>query len=325
MVQSTIKYTEEGFTMLEVGLLTLKNVGILLIFMFLGYALHHSGKFPGNTPKVISTLTTTLFVPAYTISSLAQNFTPDTIGQQAALLGCGLVFIIAAIGLGLLLSRIFGRDLYDRHSLAYAFTFPNYGYFGYPVIAGVFGPLALANAIVFAIPTAIACQTYGYLLFSPEKKIPWKRMLLAPNILGVFIGCAIGLSGLRLPAFCIDVLDTAGGCMSPASMLLAGFLLGKFSLKRLLSGVRAYWLTAIRLLGIPLLFGIVLYLTGIRGEFFLFPLLIASLPLGLNLVVFPESYGMEEAATANARVCFISYILSLVILPLTFALINHLA
>ena len=311
--------------MLEVGLLTLKNVGILLLFILLGYLLYHSGKFPKDTPKVISNLTTTLFVPAYTISSLAQNFTPDKIGQQAALLGYGVIFIAAAIGLGLILSRLFGKDTYDRHSLAYAFTFPNYGFFGYPVIAGVFGSQALANVMIFTIPTAIACQTYGYLLFSPEKKIRWKQVFLKPNILAVFIGSAIGLSGLRLPSFCIDVLDTAGNCMSPASMLLAGFLLGRFPLKNLLSSFRAYWLSAIRMLGIPLLFGAVLYLCGMKGEFFLFPLLIVSLPLGLNLVVFPESYGMEEAATANARICFVSYLLSLFLLPLTFALVNALA
>ena len=165
--------------MLEVGLLTLKNVGILLLFILLGYLLYHSGKFPKDTPKVISNLTTTLFVPAYTISSLAQNFTPDKIGQQAALLGYGVIFIAAAIGLGLILSRLFGKDTYDRHSLAYAFTFPNYGFFGYPVIAGVFGSQALANVMIFTIPTAIACQTYGYLLFSPEKKIRWKQVFLA--------------------------------------------------------------------------------------------------------------------------------------------------
>ena len=311
--------------MLEVGLLTLKNVGILLIFMFLGYILNHSGKFPESAPKVISTLTTTLFLPAYTISSLAQNFTPDKIGQQATLLGYGVLIILAAVGLGLILSRIFGKDAYDRRSLAYAFTFPNYGYFGYPVIAGVFGAQALADVMIFSIPMAIACQTYGYMLFSPEKKINWKKVLLTPSILAVFIGSAIGLSGIRLPGFFIDVLDTAGGCMSPASMLLGGFLLGKFPIKSLLSSFRAYWLSGIRMLGIPLLFGAVLYALGMRGQFFLFPLLLVSLPLGLNLVVFPESYGMEEAATANARICFVSYLLALIVLPVTFALVTGLA
>lgn len=311
--------------MLEVGLLTLKNVGILLFFIALGYILQHSHKFPDDAAKVISTLTTTLFLPAYTISNLCQNFTIDKIGQKAALLGYGVIFIAAAIGLGLVLARIFGKDLFDRHSLTYAFTFPNYGYFGYPVIAGVFGAEMLADVMIFTIPVNIACQTFGYLLFSPERKINWKKVILTPSILAVFIGSAIGLSGIKLPSFCIDVLNTAGNCMSPASMLLGGFLLGKFPLKSLLSSFRAYWLSTIRMLGIPLLFGIVLYLCGVRGQYFLFPLLIASLPLGLNLVVFPESYGLEESATVNARICFVSYLLALIVLPLSFALITRLA
>jgi len=311
--------------MLEVGLLTLKNVGILLVFIGLGYALQHSHKFPEDAAKVISTLTTMLFLPAYSISNLARNFAPEKIGQKAALLGYGVLFIAVAVGIGLLLARIFGKDLFDRHSLTYAFTFPNYGYFGYPVIAGVFGQEMLADILVFTIPMGVACHTFGYLLFSPDKKIQWKKVLLSPTILAVLIGSSIGLSGLRMPSFVQEILDTAGSCMSPASMLLAGFLLGKFPLKKLVSGIRAYWLTAIRLVGIPLLFGAVLLLCGIGGQYFLFPLLVTSLPLGLNLVVFPESYGLEESATENARICFVSYLLSLVVLPVSFALIHHLS
>ena len=68
--------------MLEVGLLTLKNVGILVVFIALGYILQHSRKFPGETAKVISSLTTLLFLPAYTISNLSQNFTIDKINPM---------------------------------------------------------------------------------------------------------------------------------------------------------------------------------------------------------------------------------------------------
>ena len=53
------------------------------------------------------------------------------------------------------------------------------------------------------------------------------------------------------------------------------------------------------------------------------PLLMLALPLGLNLVVYPESFGYD--ATDNARMCFVSYLLCLVILPVTFAVINYLA
>lgn len=311
--------------MIEVGLLTLKNVSTLLIFIALGYVLQHSHKFPDDAAKVISTLTTLLFLPAYSINNLAHNFTLETMGQKAALLGYGILFTAVAIGLGLLLARIFGKDLFERHSLTYAFTFPNYGYFGYPLIEGVFGAEMLADVLIFTIPLGIACHTFGYILFSPEKKINWKKVLMTPAIIAVIIGCAVGISGIRLPSLITSVLSTAGSCMSPMSMILAGFLLGRFPIRKLLSSVRAYWLSAIRMAGIPLLFGIALLLCGIRGNFFLLPLLVSCLPLGLNLVVFPESYGLEESASDNARICFVSYLLAVAILPLNYAVLTYLA
>ena len=54
------------------------------------------------------------------------------------------------------------------------------------------------------------------------------------------------------------------------------------------------------------------------------PLLVAGIPLGLNLVVYPESQGHEKQASDNAKLCFISYLLSLLVLPCTFALLSQL-
>jgi hypothetical protein len=119
------------------------------------------------------------------------------------------------------------------------------------------------------------------------------------------------------------VLDGAGKCMSPCSMLLAGFMLGKFPLKQLFSGVRPYALTAIRMLGIPAALGIVLYLLGVRGDYLFWPLVFTSLPLGLNLVVYPESLGYEKEAADNAKLCFVSYVLSLAVLPCIFAFLQY--
>jgi len=311
--------------MLDVGLTTLKNVVILLTFVTMGFVLYRSRKFPEEAAKVISSLTTLLFLPAYNIHSLSQSFTLEKLGEKTTLLGYGVLFAVATVVLGLVLARIFSKDPVVRRSLTYAFTFSNYGYFGFPLIQGVFGDAMLADAILFTVPYGIVCGTFGFALFSPEKKINWKKVLLTPTVISVFAGMAIGLSGWEMPQICRNILGTASSCMSPMSMLLTGFLLGRFPLKQMLSSSRAYWLTGVRLLLIPFVFAGFLLLLGVRGAYFLHPLVIVSLPLGLNLVVFPESYGLEEIAQSNARVCFVSYLLALVILPVTFALITNLA
>lgn len=308
---------------MQVSLLTLENVGILLVFIAIGYILRRSGKLPEGAPKVLSTLTTTLILPIYTTNSLSQNFTIEKISGNLGLLGCGLAFTLVSIGIGLVLTRFFARNDFEKSSLRYAFTFANYGYFGYPLIEGVFGAAMRANAVVFAIPFSIATHTYGYLLFAKEKKLSFKRIFLIPTTIGTITGIILGLSGIQLPAFCTSILSGIGGCMSPISMILAGIVLGSFPLGKLLTGTRAYLYSGIRLLGIPALVTGVLYVCGVRGIYMLLPCLFSALPLGMNLVVFPESYGID--ASDNARMCFISCILAAILLPISYGIISSLA
>ena len=308
--------------MLQVAQLTVAKVAMLLIFIAAGYLLRKSRKLPENAAKVLSALSATVFCPAYSIRNLWLNFTVDKIGRNALVMGYGLLFTLLAIGLALLLARLLGKPGIERRSLAYAFSIPNYGYFGYPVIEGVFGSELLAQVLVFIVPLSIATNTYGYLLFTPNGKITWKRVL-NPLTVGVIIGMALGLSGLPMPGFIEDVLVGAGNCMSPAAMLLAGFVLGAFPLGKLFSGIKSYWLSFIRLVGIPAVFFAGLWLCGARDIWLLMPLTVFAMPLGLNLVVYPESLGVD--ASDNARMCCVSYIMAIAVLPLVFGLLAKLA
>ena len=310
--------------MLDVFMLTLNKVGVLLIFIGIGYLFRRKELLPENAGRVMSLLCTMLFAPAYSLNNVSKQFTRDVFVEKMLLVGYGVLILVAVVVVGRVLGKLMGRSDVDRSSLTYAFTFPNYGYFGYPVVEGVFGSALLADFIIFALPTSIACSSYGYVLFQKEKNYKWTNVLKIPLVWGSVIGAIIGLSGITLPAVLSNVLTSAGNCMSPCSMLLAGFMLGKFPLKKLFNGIRPYYLTAIRMLGIPLLFGAVLMLCGVRGMYLFCPLVLVCLPLGLNLVVYPESYGYEKEAGDNAKLCFISYLLALIILPFIFAFLTWL-
>ncbi len=306
-----------------VAFLTFQKVAMLITMISIGIIMRKSKKLPENAGKIMSTLCAFVFCPAYNIRNLSKNVTIASIGDKLSLLGIGTVMIILMILVAKLLARWLGKDDFDRRCLTYAFTVSNYGYFGYPVVEGVFGSAALGDMIVFAIPTTIATYTWGYLLFNRDGKLTLKKILLTPMIIAVATGVTIGLSGIKLPSFLNDVINGAANCMSPVSMVLAGFVLGGLPFKKLFVGAKAYFYSAIRLLLLPLLFGIPLYFLGLRESMLMMPLLMLALPMGLNLVVYPESFGYD--ATDNARMCFVSFVLCLVILPLTFELINYLA
>ena len=303
-----------------VFLTTLSKVSVLLIFIGLGYLLRRGKKLPDNAGRVLSMLTTLIFSPAYTIKNLSASLTLEKIGSQVALIGYGTVIVLATIGMAFLFAKSLARSDFERRSYVYAFCIPNFGYFGYPLVEGVFGSEVLSQLMIFCLPMTIACNTFGYLLFVKDGKLTLKDILKMPVITAVFIGMAIGLSGLKLPVLVTDILTTAGNCMSPASMLLAGFVLGGFPLKELFKGGRSYMMSAIRLVGIPALFGAVLFLLGVRGMYLALPVMILAMPLGLNLVVFPESLGID--ASDNAKMCFVCNLLTIVVLPPIFALLS---
>jgi len=305
--------------------LTLSKVGMLLIFISVGYILRRSHKLPEDAGRVLSLLCVMVFSPAYSILNLSRNLRVEVLGEKLLLVGYGLAFAAVAIAVGLVLGRLMGRSPMDKSSLTYAFTFPNYGYFGYPVIEGVFGTAMLGDFMVFAIPMSLLCSSYGYVLFQKEKKLDILRLLKTPLIASLVIGVTLGLTGIKLPPLLESTLSGAGACMSPCSMLLAGFMLGKFPLKKLFSGIRPYYLTVIRMIGIPAAFGVVMYLCGLRGSLLFWPLVFSCLPLGLNLVVYPESNGFEKEAGDNAKLCFISYVLALVVLPCLFAVLTKIS
>lgn len=308
--------------MIEVATLTASKVAMLLCVIALGYFMRRCGKLPENSGKILSTLAATAFCPAYNLRNLWLSFTIENIQENMLVMGYGLLFTLASIGFAMVLARFLGKPGLERRSLTYAFSIPNYGYFGYPVIEGVFGTAVLAKVLVFVIPLVIATNTYGYLLFTPNGKITWKRVL-NPMCVSVLIGMLLGISGLPIPKLADEGLSLLGGCMSPVTMLLAGFVLGAFPLKKLLCNWRGWWLSGIRLVGIPAVFLAVLWLAGIRDIWLLMPMMVVSMPLGLNLIVYPESMGMD--ASDNARMCCVSYILAVVFLPLVFGLLTMLA
>ena len=307
----------------EIYTLTLVNVVKMLIFIGVGYLFSRTGRFPKQTSKSFSTLATMLLLPAYNIKNLSQNFTIDKVGEKLLILGFGIVCVVAVMGLATLLAKWLGRTDLERRTLIYAYTIPNYAYFGYPLIEAVFGSAFLADVMVFTIPFSILTNTYGYWILTKGAKITAKRILTTPVVWAPFIGIFLGLTQLKLPDVVMNLLTSSGACMSPISMLLVGFALANTNFWKLFTSGRAYILSLIRMVGIPLVFFVILFFAGFRDSFLLIPLLVMSMPIGVNTVVFPESIG--EDATDNARVLFISYIMALVFLPLVFSLITKLA
>ena len=310
----------------------------MLIFIFIGYFLRKREIINESGKKVLAGLLVNLFLPCYYIVSLSTNLTIDKINQYLLYFVCGLGLAIAIVFIAMPFARLLGKDKLQRNVLKYSFAFANIGYFGYPVVGVVFGEAVKASMILFCIPQSIVISTYGYQILTQKidsptdlekalvKKEKWTkhlRFLYAPPFMGLMIGVIIGLLPIELPTYVVNMLDLAKNCQSPVAMLLTGAVLSSVPLLKLFTSIKSYVVGFIRLIVMPVVIGLAFYLLGARGDLLVIAVASVALPVGMNVVVYPESAGID--GTEGAKTCFISYVLALATLPLVFEILQMLA
>ena len=314
-------------------IITLQQVAILLAFILLGYFFKKINVINEGGKKVLAGLLVNLFAPAYSIVSLSSQISVDKISEYLVYLLIGTAVSVVLVFLAIPFSLLMAKDKFNRNILKYAFAFGNIGYFGYPVVGAVFGAEARALMILFCVPMSITIYTYGYAVLTADteldgetksrKKGGWKkalRFLYAPPFLGAIIGILIGLLNINLPDFIWDFLNVAANCQSAPAMLLTGACLASVPFLKLFTSWKPYVIGLIRMLIIPLIFGGILFVFGVRDIIFMLTVVAVAMPVGMNVVVYPESCGKD--GTEGAKTCFISYILALAVLPLIFTLIS---
>ena len=297
----------------------IKQIAVFTIFILIGLLLRKTKVLPEGSNEVISKLETKLFLPVYVFYGLAESVTVKNIKDYSVTVLYGLIFLTVALGVGFLFALPFAKKGKMRNIYVYLFTVTNFGYFGFPFIEGVFGSQVKADMIMFCIPLKIFTYTIGlYLLCGKEENK--KRFKIDPIIVGLVAGIVFGLLPLKLPSVLETVLSKLSSCMSPLAMILLGLTIGAAPVLKLFSGYKAYLVSAVRLLIIPVIVGTLCRLFGARGNNLLFSVFVAAMPIGLNVVVFLQNDSGD--AYLGARYCFLSVIFSIVTIPALYYLMT---
>ena len=191
---------------------------------------------------------------------------------------------------------------------------------GNAVVLGIFGENTLFDYMIFTLPLCLYVYSYGTASLIPKNNTKFSfKVFLNPICLSMFFGAVAGLTGVPIPKFLVTAISSAGSCMSPLAMILTGFIIGNFSLKKLAAVKRVYIASVLRLIILPLLFVVALKLLNTDKTIILLTLCATAMPLGLNTVVFPAAY--DGDTTPGASMALISHIMSVITIPIMFAFI----
>lgn len=305
---------------------TLEQMAFLFTLILLGFVLVRAKILDGAAAGILSKLESWLFVPALVLGTFISKFTVDTLQTAGSLVLFSAAILVVILPLSILLPKLCTKDGFKQKIYTYGLAFANFGFMGNAVVAALY-PDIFFEYLIFVIPLWIAIYMWGVpvlLISDGGKGQTIKSRLknfLNPMCICMIVGMIIGLAGIKLPGWTLNVIDTCGDCMSPVAMLLTGMTVAKMDFKKVMTDKSIYAVTVIRLLAIPLAAIAILSLLPIPRTFFVCAICSLAMPLGLNTIVIPAAYG-KDTSTASGM-ALISHLLSCITIPLVFLLMQY--
>ena len=317
---------------MEIFNLTLSQMLMMFLLMASGYALRKTGLLPESSHITISRLETYIFVPALSLYTQMTKCNVRTFVENLPILGYSLVLILAAIALAYPVSKLFVKNPENKAELSYrqniykyALTFGNYGFMGNFIVLGVWGEDMFFKYSLFSFILSIFCYGWGLYVLIPKEHnggllTNLRKGLLTPPFIALTAGIIIGLLDLTkyFPDFIMSAFNNAGKCQGPAAMVLAGFVVGGYNFRELISDKKVYVASILRLVVIPAVMMFVLKLVGTSEEIMILSLIAFATPLGLNTIVYPAAYGGDTKP--GASMAMISHVLSVITIPVMYLL-----
>ena len=280
-------------------------------------------------------LITWVFYPALSFTAMAKHCTVASLSTHATNITLSALCVALAMGISFALAPLFVKEKgAERNIYNYALAFANSAYMGDPLVLALFGEEMLSYYKLYCLPITLTIYTWGIRALVPHsdmKENPFKK-LLNPPMVAMFLGIAVGLSGLGvyLPDFLTGTLKSLKGCMGPVAMLLVGFTVASYPTRDMLANKPVYVSSFLRLTAIPAaIIGVLFALKTLANlawgmaidntVLFLCFFAVAT-PFGLNTVVFPEAYGGNPKT--GASMALVSHTLGVLSLPLLYALMT---
>lgn len=148
-------------------------------------------------------------------------------------------------------------DNKKRGMMRFAMTFSNNGFLGIPLAMAVFGAthIIVSIVIVLNILNNVMIFTLGIYLISGDKnQISLKKAFLNPVLIAFILGLILNLIGIKNVVPQISTFsEHLKNLVTPISMIILGIKLADVPLKSLFVSKSGYYVSAIKLIAVPIL------------------------------------------------------------------------
>ena len=302
----------------------------ILLLLSIGFAFNKFKLVPKAAESVLSRFVTMLFLPCICLYSNMMESNIQSLSANAGLVLLGTATCLVSMAASYPLGKLFGgKDEYVRGVYRYAFSFPNTGAVGMPLILAFFGTTGLFQYNLFYFVPSILCYAWGIaqMQLTHGKQSFGRRLLKCINTATVstILGLLLGVLGAKdwMPAIVVRTMGELGDCYVIAGLLLAGYAVADYPFGRVFGNLKIWAFAAIRLIVIPSIFLLIMVLCNAPLFTCVLVALVYSGPCGMNVVVYPAAYGQD--CEDGAGMVLLTSLCSVVTIPLIYALVQQFA
>lgn len=254
-----------------------------------------------------------LIMPCVIINAFQVEYT-EIIWNGLILAFVAAVLIhVALIILMKVLERVFHLDAVEKASIMYS----NAGNLIIPIVTSVLGKEWVIYSSAFLSVQIILLWTHGRMVLCEEGKIDLKKILLNINMITIFFGILLFITGIQLPNIITETMESVSIMIGPTSMIVTGMLIGNMNLKQGFAYKKIYIITFLKMILCPTIILVLLKYGGManilpNGKMILLISLLATItPSASTVTQMAQIYGKnaEYASIINVGttiVCIIT-------------------
>jgi predicted permease len=252
---------------------------------------------------VLSKLCVYVIMPATILNSFQVDVTSEVKQGMIFAFGVALLFQGVLVLAGLLLQKGLKMDTVETDSIIYS----NAGNLVSPLVSAVLGQEWVIYASAYVSVQLFFMWSHGVSGFLDMNRFDLRKVLLNINMISVFIGLFMLLTGIRMPQILTNTCSSVSAMLGPSAMLITGMIVGGMSIRKVFSSMRVYRVCLFRLVLMPLLILFLIWALHLKtwitnGEQILLVSFLAVItPAASTITQFAQLYGKdsEYAGTIN--------------------------
>ena len=292
-------------------LILIRQILQMFLLAGVGFLLFRCGRITREGSRTIGNILIYVSLPAVIINGFLVERTAEHVSGLLGSAAASLVLLLMSV---LVSHFVFRKDPIG----AFASSFSNPGFFGIPLVIAALGEGAVFYAAPFIALLNIGQWTYGVSRLNGQPVLQGlqpKKLIRAPFVIALLVGVALFASQLPLPEIISGGLRTVAGLNTPLAMFTVGIYLAQADLPGMLKRKSLGLTSVVRLLAIPLIALLLLWLLPESMQEMRTVLLIcAACPVGSNVAVYAQLYGKDYPYAVETVV--FSTVLSLATIPL---------